>query len=45
MDVLMESIREILKLIDEKLNAFTTNFEARLPKYLRNALHPEIALA
>ena len=45
MDALMASIREILKLSDEKLNAFTTDFEARLPKYLRNALHSEIASA
>ena len=41
MDALMASLQEILKLSDEQLTAFTTDFEARLPKYLRNALHPE----
>ena len=34
-----------LKLSDEQLTAFTADFEARLPEYLRNALHPEIATA
>ena len=28
-----------------ELTAFTADFEARLPEYLRNALHPEIAMA
>ena len=41
MDALMASLQEILKLSDEQLTAFTADFEARLPKYLRNALHPE----
>ena len=36
----MSSLLEILKLNDEQLTAFTANFEARLPEYLRNALHP-----
>jgi hypothetical protein len=27
------------------MTAFTADFEARLPEYLRNALHPEIAMA
>ena len=45
MDALMASLQEILKLSDEQLTAFTADFEARLPKYLRNALHPEIATA
>ena len=40
MDALMSSLLEILKLSDEQLKAFTANFEARLPEYLRNALHP-----
>jgi len=40
MDALMSSLLEILKLSDEQLTAFTANFEARLPEYLRNALHP-----
>ena len=45
MDALMASLQEILKLSDEQLTAFTADFEARLPEYLRNALHPEIAMA
>ena len=40
MDALMSSLLEILKLSDEQLTAFTANFEARLPEYMRNALHP-----
>jgi len=27
------------------MTAFTADFEARLPEYLRYALHPEIAMA
>lgn len=45
MDALMASLQEILKLSNEQLIAFTADFEARLPEYLRNALHPEIAKA
>ena len=45
MDALMASLQEILKLSDEQLTAFTADFEARLPKYLRNALHPETVVA
>ena len=45
MDALMASLQEILKLSDEQLTAFTADFEARLPKYLRNALHPEAVVA
>ena len=41
----MASLQEILKLSDEQLTTFTTNFEARLPEYLRNALHPQVAMA
>ena len=43
MDALMASLQEILKLSDEQLAAFTADFEARLPEYLRNALHPKAA--
>ena len=43
MAALMAILQEILKLSDEQLTAFTADFEARLPEYLRNALHPEIA--
>ena len=45
MDALMASLQENLKLSDEQLTAFTTDFEARLPKYLRNALHPKAVVA
>ena len=45
MDALMASIQEILKLSDDQLTAFTADFEARLPEYLRNALHPDVAMA
>ena len=45
MAALMASLQEILKLSDEQLTAFTSDFEARLPEYLCNALHPEIAMA
>ena len=41
MDALMASLQEILKLSDEQLATFTADFEARLPEYLRKALHPE----
>lgn len=40
MTALMASLQDILKLSDEQLAAFTADFEARLPEYLRNALHP-----
>lgn len=45
MDALMASLQVILKLSDEQLTAFTADFEARLPEYLRNALHPEAPVA
>ena len=41
----MASLQKILKLSDEQLTAFTSDFEERLPKYLRNALHPENTMA
>lgn len=40
MDAMMASFQEILKLSDKQIEAFTADFEARLPEYLRNALHP-----
>ena len=43
MDAFMASLQEILKLSDEQLAAFTADFEARLPEYLRNTLHPKAA--
>ena len=45
MDALMASLQEILKLSDEQLTAFTADFEARLPEYLRNALQPKSVAA
>ena len=45
MYALMASFQEILKLSDEQLTAFTADFEARLPEYLRNALHPKSVAA
>ena len=45
MDALMASLQEILKLCDELLTTFTTDFEARLPEYLRNALHSKAVAA
>ena len=45
MDTLMASLQVILKQNDEQLTIFTADFEARLPEYLRNALHPEAAVA
>ena len=45
MDALMASLQENLKLSDEQLTAFTTDFKARLPEYLRNALHPKAVAA
>ena len=41
MEALLASLQELLKLSDEQLTAFSVDFEARLPEYLRNALHPE----
>ena len=41
MDALMASLQEILRLSDAQLAIFTADFEARLPKYLRNTLNPE----
>ena len=41
----MASIQKILKLSDDQLTAFTADFEARLPEYLRNALNPDVAMA
>ena len=45
MAALMASLQEILKLSDEQLATFTADFEARLPEYLRNALHPKSVAA
>ena len=45
MDAFMASLQEILKLSNEQLTAFSGDFEARLPKHLRNALHPKAVVA
>ena len=45
MNAMMASLQEILKLSDEQLTASTADFEARLPKYLRDALHPQSTAA
>lgn len=45
MDALMANLQKILKFSNEQLDAFTANFESRLPRYLRNALHPEAVAA
>ena len=34
MDVLMASLKELLKLGEEQLSIFTADFESRLPEYL-----------
>lgn len=44
MDALMASLQELLKLTDEQLVAFTSEFESRLPEYLRKALHPQVVM-
>lgn len=44
MDAFMASLQEIFKLTKEQLATFTADFESRLPEYLRNALHPEVAM-
>ena len=38
MDALIASLQEILKLTDAQLTEFVSDFEARLPEYLQNAL-------
>ena len=44
MDALMASLQELLKLTDEQIEAFISDFESRLPEYLRKALHPEAVM-
>lgn len=41
MDALMASLQELLKLTDEQIEAFISDFESKLPEYLRKALCPE----
>lgn len=39
MEAMIASLQELFKLSDEQLEAFTADFEARLPEYIRKALH------
>lgn len=45
MEALVASLQEILKLTDEQIYAFVTDFESRLPEYLQKALHPTVSVA
>ncbi|MGN0403207.1 MAG: transposase [Acetatifactor sp.] len=45
MDALMASMQELLKLTDEQIEVFISDFESRLPEYLRKALHPQAVMA
>lgn len=45
MYALMASLQEILKLSDEQLTTFIFEFKAKMPKYLRNAIHPKTIAA
>ena len=45
MDAFMASLQETLKLSEEQLALFTTDFVSRLPQYLQNALNLRIAKA
>lgn len=42
---MLNLIGECHSLSYDALTAFTADFEARLPKYLRNALYPETVAA
>ena len=41
MEAMLASLQEIFRLSDGQLSEFVVDFESRLPKYLRNALHHE----
>ena len=45
MEALVASLQEILKLTDNQISAFVTDFESRLPEYLQEALHPTVSVA
>ena len=45
MDAFMASLQETLKLSEEQLALFTTDFVSRLPQYLQNVLHLRIVKA
>ena len=40
MDAMLASLQEVLRLSNDQIQAFVADFEGRLPKYLRDALHP-----
>ena len=39
-EAMLASLQEMLRLSDQQLDTFVADFESRLPKYLRDALHP-----
>ena len=41
----MARLQEILKLSDKQLTAFIVEFEAKMTKYMRKAIHPETIAA
>ena len=45
MEALVASLQEILKLTDDQISEFVTDFESRLPEYLQKALHPTVSVA
>lgn len=45
MEAMLASLQEIFRLSDGQLSAFVAEFESRLPKYLKNALHHETKAA
>ena len=45
MEALIASLQEILKLTDAQLNEFVSDFQARLPEYLQDALRQGGAVA
>ena len=45
MDTLMTSLQEILKLSEEQLAEFTSDFVLRLPQYMQNTLDSRVSIA
>lgn len=45
MEALVASLQEILKLTDDQISAFVSDFESRLPEYLQKALPPTVSVA
>lgn len=45
MVALVASLQEILKLTDEQISAFVTDFKSRLPEYLQEVLPPAVSVA